>query len=103
MSTEMIALAFSQAGIWVGLFAIAQRARGRLILKHLFLLFAFASFLEGVAAWMVVRWVLPVDGTLVAFNLWLWWNDGGDDDTKRRLRKLKKKLTPVRRMAPVTA
>lgn len=38
-----------------------------------------------------------------AWELYRWWKNGGDDDTKRRLRKWKKKFESVRRMAPVTA
>lgn len=31
---------------------------------------------------------------------WLWWQGGGGDKTKRRLKKLARKFTPVRRAAP---
>jgi hypothetical protein len=34
------------------------------------------------------------------FWAWLWWRGGGGDNTKRRLRRLRKKFTPVRRTAP---
>lgn len=34
---------------------------------------------------------------------WAWWNGGGDDDTKRGLRRLRRTFTPVRRTAPAPA
>jgi hypothetical protein len=46
------------------------------------------------AAWAAV---------FVAYCLWRWWNSGGGDDTKRRLRKLKEKFDGVRRTAPATS
>lgn len=35
-----------------------------------------------------------------AYNLHAWWKGGGDDDTKRRLRKLGRSFTGTRRTAP---
>jgi hypothetical protein len=103
MSTGTIAFCVSQLGVWTGLVGIILRGLGRITVKDFFLMFALSSLLELIAAWMVLRWMVPVDAALAVFNLWLWWNNGGDDDTKKRLRKLKKKFQPVRRMAPVTA
>ncbi|WP_328439333.1 hypothetical protein OHA71_23635 [Streptomyces sp. NBC_00444] len=37
---------------------------------------------------------------VVAVGLWLWWNRGGGDDTKRRIRKWARKFQGVRRTAP---
>ena len=37
-----------------------------------------------------------------AFYVWIWWRNGGGDDTKRRLRDVKKRFEGVRRTAPVT-
>lgn len=33
---------------------------------------------------------------------WVWWNSGGGDGTRRRLRQLASRFQPVRRTAPVT-
>lgn len=103
MSTELVAFGISQIGIWISAVAIVLRGLGRITAKDFFLVLAFTSFVELIAAWLVTRWLVPVDAALVAVNLWAWWNNGGGDDTKKRLRKLKKKFKPVRRMAPVTA
>jgi hypothetical protein len=35
-----------------------------------------------------------------AWYLYIWWNGGGGDKTKKRLKKLARKFTPVRRTAP---
>lgn len=43
-----------------------------------------ASVCGGIGAWFAVRW----------------WRGGGGDDTKRRLRKLRRAFQPVRRTAP---
>ncbi|MER5302239.1 hypothetical protein ABT039_22650 [Streptomyces lasiicapitis] len=34
---------------------------------------------------------------------WVWWKNGGDDDTKRGRRRLRRAFTPVRRTAPASA
>jgi len=36
-----------------------------------------------------------------AIFIWAWWNKGGGNGTKRKLRKLARKFKPVRRAAPV--
>lgn len=38
-----------------------------------------------------------------AVNFYVWWHRGGGDGTKRRLRSLVRKFTPVRRTAPQVA
>lgn len=38
-----------------------------------------------------------------AYCLWRWWNGGGGNDTKRRLRKLRTRFAGVRRTAPAAA
>lgn len=54
----------------------------------------FASALEHSALGQVV------DAAFFACWAWAWWNGGGGDSTKRRLKKLGRKFTPVRRTAP---
>ncbi|MFI6055909.1 hypothetical protein ACIBCO_38270 [Streptomyces violascens] len=44
-----------------------------------------------------------VNAALTAYFAWRWWKNGGGDDTKRRLRGLARRVTPVRRTAPTTA
>lgn len=47
--------------------------------------------------------ITSIDAAFWAYCAWKWWNSGGGDDTKRRLRKLNEKFTPVRRTAPAIA
>jgi hypothetical protein len=44
-----------------------------------------------------------VTAATLALSLWHWWNSGGGDGTKRRLRDWKRRFEGVRRTAPVTA
>jgi hypothetical protein len=44
-----------------------------------------------------------VDGFVLAVALWVWWNSGGGDGAKRRLREALKPFRPVRRTAPAVA
>jgi hypothetical protein len=41
-----------------------------------------------------------ISAAVMALSLWQWWNSGGGDDTKRRLRKWARKFQGVRRTAP---
>lgn len=41
-----------------------------------------------------------VDGALTTYNAWCWWNSGGGDGTKRRLKQWAAKFRGVRRTAP---
>lgn len=71
--------------------------------RNAFLGLAAASALFMIACMLWYPPIALVHAVCIAVALWVWWNQGGGDDTKKRLRKLKKKFTPVRRMAPVTA
>lgn len=95
-------LAFVPLGVWVS--AAALFATGRIVKKHYALIMAsgwtvntLASVLEHLHFWAYFS------AAFAAWELYVWWSNGGGDDTKKRLRKLKRKFTPVRRMAPVTA
>ena len=44
-----------------------------------------------------------IDAACFAWFAWSWWNGGGGDDTKRRLRRWVRKFEGVRRTAPVGA
>ncbi|MGW1870431.1 hypothetical protein ACWCPS_33415 [Streptomyces mauvecolor] len=43
------------------------------------------------------------DAAFTGFFAWRWWQNGGGDDTKRRLRALTRRFKPVRRAAPTTS
>lgn len=47
--------------------------------------------------------ILVINTTLGTLAAWMWWNNGGGDNTKRRLRGALKKFVPVRRTAPEAA
>lgn len=61
-----------------------------------------AVLLGCVLARIDVLWTAWVAG-IFAWNLYVWWTGGGDDDTKRRLRKLGRAFTGIRRTAPAGA
>lgn len=52
------------------------------------------------ANWGDASWVFRAAGLICLYG---WWKNGGGDDTKRRLRKLRKKFQPTRRTAPQSA
>lgn len=43
------------------------------------------------------------NGGIAGLSLYCWWNNGGGDNTKRRLKKWAAKFKPVRRTAPQPA
>lgn len=43
----------------------------------------------------------PVDAAFATIYGWLWWNSGGGDSTKRRLKSWARRFRGVRRTAPV--
>lgn len=49
------------------------------------------------------RWGLVISTVLFALWAWVWWNSGGGDGTRRRLRELRKRFEGTRRAAPVPA
>jgi hypothetical protein len=74
---------------------------GRPSRKTAALLAALGWTMYGTASYMIGAWLnVLIAAGLGAGCLWLWWNDGGGDDTKRRLKRWARKFTPVRRTAP---
>jgi hypothetical protein len=66
-------------------------------------IFAVATGLNGVEAVMSGATVrASLMAACCAFGAWQWWNGGGGDGTKRRLRALGRAFRGVRRTAPVT-
>lgn len=76
-----------------------------------FISFSWRNFLIGCADSILsvdnmITGNTPIAATcasLAVLSFWIWWNKGGGDDTKRRLRDALKKFSPVRRTAPVTS
>ena len=56
--------------------------------------FWISNMIEHNHLWAVL------DAAFFAWFAWSWWNGGGGDDTKRRLRKWARKFQGVRRTAP---
>ncbi|MFK0172622.1 hypothetical protein ACIQU5_27880 [Streptomyces sp. NPDC090306] len=94
---------FIAQAVW---FAVLGLAMGGLATGRL----SQRQYLAGMAAATAIGAVVCVithDTTWASVNsgsfaviIWLWWQSGGGDDTKRRLRPLARRFSPVRRTAP---
>jgi hypothetical protein len=99
--TDVIVNALSYASvviIWAALFAYLTRRIKVLVM------FGWDAVAWGLYTLvMVLRHETGgscfVAGVTAVFA-WLWWANGGGDDTKKRLRKIAKRFEPVRRTAP---
>jgi hypothetical protein len=81
-----------------------MRMSGRIGMKDLYLLFFVGWIINTVATFFdhyLLLFYVSVGAS--AWNLYLWWKSGGNDDTKRRLKKLARQFQGSRRTAPVTA
>ncbi len=88
------ALLACDVAVWV---ALPQRRQvGRLLMAATNAVFALADFLirEPLGA---------LNAAACGYYLWAWWRGGGGDGTRRRLRRLRERFTPVRRTAPAAA
>ncbi|MGC5239035.1 hypothetical protein ACPXCH_04555 [Streptomyces albogriseolus] len=47
--------------------------------------------------------IAALNSATLALTLWLWWNSGGGDGTRRRLRSWRRRFEGVRRTAPVAS
>jgi CHASE2 domain-containing sensor protein len=81
--------------------AITARAAGLIGSRTLHGLMAIANAVNLIAAILTGRTGLAsyLAGAF-ALSVWMWWNSGGGDGTKRRLRSLDRKFQGVRRTAP---
>lgn len=98
MSLMLLSAGWALLACWIatGLFAPQQRRLSYGLGAAANGAFAIQYFLT-LSPWGVIN------AAACAFYLWLWWNAGGGDDTKRRLRKLGRAFTGVRRTAPAAA
>lgn len=94
------ALVITACGLWIGA-AMARLAR-RITKNAYHALFA-TGFAVNLIASVMDRSVCgaPVSAAGLALSLWFWWNGGGGDGTKRRLKKWVATFKGVRRTAPV--
>jgi hypothetical protein len=81
--------------------AVAGFATGRLSRVHSTGLLVIANTLFGVGNAMSGEslWVC-VNAAAAALSAWSWWNSGGGDGTKRRLKQWGRRFQGVRRTAP---
>ncbi|MFE9559087.1 hypothetical protein ACFYMW_39100 [Streptomyces sp. NPDC006692] len=99
MDTALLRIAVALA-----LCAVTGALAGRLAQRPFYALLALAALIMAIRS--IHRGNPPsaaVDAALTAYYAWRWWKSGGGDDTKRRLRGLARRFTPVRRTAPSTA
>lgn len=98
----IIVITFTPLMIWIA--ASALIATDRIVKKHYALLMTFGWTVEVLVCVLQHRVFWSYFAAIfTAWWLYDWWHSGGGDDTKKRLRKLKRKFQPMRRMAPVTA
>lgn len=97
----MISLAFTVAAGIILAAAVIARVSGRIASRTLYALVGVSQLINVVNA---ATHDSPVAGSVnaagFALSAWLWWRDGGGDDTKRRLRRRARKFEGVRRTAP---
>jgi hypothetical protein len=98
----VISIAFTMAAAVILAAAVVARMNGRIGNRALYALVGVSQFINLVNAAVHSS---PVAGSInaagFALSVWLWWRDGGGDDTKRRLRRWARKCEGVRRTAPV--
>lgn len=79
------------------LFLTKHRRTGYALMAWSVALSGLRDVLKGNAFWAAL------DAGLMAWFLWAWWNSGGGDGTRRRLRRWARRFQGVRRTAPVAA
>lgn len=103
-SLQMIIMLLGISTVSIQCCTMIAQMTGRLTMKQSNLTMAVLSTMNTVAAHLIHVLILQYTHAALAAAFWaLWWFTGGGDDTKRRLRELKKKFEGVRRTAPVMA
>ncbi|UPZ27705.1 hypothetical protein MUK60_07635 [Streptomyces sp. LRE541] len=97
----MIALLITTAALLLLVAAMVARVTGRIGARGLYGLCAIATGVNlGPAIFYSYTVSGPINAVAFALNVWLWWHNGGGDDTKRRLSKAARRFQGVRRTAP---
>lgn len=96
-------IAFMAADVTVMMIGYIGCVTSRWGLKQMFLTTAISNSVGMLVSIVIApdRFIAAVCTFEVAMSLWGWWNNGGGDDTKRRLRSMRR-FVPVRRTAPET-
>ncbi|MEW1565763.1 hypothetical protein AB0454_22590 [Streptomyces sp. NPDC093509] len=82
------------------LLRLACRITERQYTGGMALVYAVAAVGCAIAGWRTALYMNVAGGALFA---WMWWNSGGGDDTKRRLKSWAGRFEGVRRTAPVAS
>lgn len=97
----LVVVSLCTAGLGIALCAVAAMVTGRAKPKNALGIAAIGSSM--VTLGDILTGVKPLAGFAAmdtAILTYLWWTHGGGDGTKKRLRALARKFTPVRRTAP---
>lgn len=95
---------FLMAAVAIWLCGFAAYVTGRIKTYQLDGMLALGQAAVGIGSVYEGSWVGAIANSAVtAWSAYRWWNGGGGDDTKRRLRKLGRAFTGVRRTAPTGA
>lgn len=100
----MIAVVLSVVAMAVCTMAFIALVRGRIPARTAFGAVALGNGLACLGSVLAGRTMMAgLSAGAAALMLWLWWNRGGGDGTRRRLRTLRRQFTGVRRTAPAAA
>lgn len=95
---------FFLAGLAVIPITMVARILLRLAESTCYGLMAFSQVLVCTAGFVTGNTMAAsISGAAAGYLAWQWWNRGGDDKTKRRLRKWARRFRGVRRTAPAGA
>lgn len=100
MLTNTLVALFGLTITMLSLLWMASRITTRQYTGSMTVLYTLASMGCAIAGWTGVLY-LSIAGA--AGFAWMWWNSGGGDDTKRRLKSWARRFQGVRRTAPAGA
>lgn len=99
----MISLAILLAACLSLVGTVVARARGIISSRTFYALVASTNCVGLIVSVAVHNQITAsINAASTAIAAYMWWRDGGGDDTKRRLRRWARKFHGVRRTAPAT-
>lgn len=100
MLTNTLVALYASAVLPLMLLFLAQRITTRQFSGAMAILDTISAIVCAAAGWTSV---LYQDVAGAALFGWMWWNSGGGDDTKRRLKSWAGRFEGVRRTAPAAS
>jgi hypothetical protein len=97
MLTASLIISFTCLGAVLNLLFVAGRMPTRLYAGWMAVIYVIGGVVCAVVGWTTV---LYLDAGCVALFVWLWWNSGGGDGPRRRLKRWARRFQGVRRTAP---